>query len=74
VKVRWERQRERFLLEVSVPANSTAEVRVPTRADAVVHEGGIPAAGAPGVEFLRREAGRAVFRIGSGEYRFTSVM
>ena len=31
-----------------------------------------PATKAPGVTLLREEAGVSVFRIGSGEYRFTS--
>ncbi len=33
-------------------------------------EGGRPAAGAPGVKFLRMEPGAAVFEVGSGTYSF----
>jgi arylsulfatase A-like enzyme len=50
---------------VTVPANTTAEVRVPAREAAAVTEGGRPAATAPGVKFVRMDAGAAVFEVGS---------
>ena len=37
-----------------------------------VTESGKPAAQAPGVQFVRMEQGRAVFRVGSGSYSFQS--
>jgi hypothetical protein len=36
-------------------------------------EGDRPAKNAPGVKFLRRESGAAIFSMGSGEYSFTAV-
>ena len=37
-------------------------------------EGDGPASGAPGVKFLRLEAGAAVFEVGSGTYVFGAGM
>ena len=72
VAVRWERSGDAFRLKVTVPPNSTAEVRVPARRDTDVHEGGVAADSAEGVSFVRRTTDRAVYRVESGTYTFTS--
>lgn len=61
-----------FHLEIEIPANTTATVFVPAAEAASVLESGAPAASAAGVRLLRHEAGRAVFAVGSGVYRFSS--
>jgi alpha-L-rhamnosidase len=68
----WHADGERFALAVTVPANASATVHVPARDAASVTEGGVPADGAEGVEPLGMEDGYAVFRVGSGTYRFES--
>ncbi len=55
---------------IEVPANASATVYVPCAAGAAVREGGLPAAEAPGVRFLRREGDAAVFEVGAGAYHF----
>jgi alpha-L-rhamnosidase len=67
----WERSGGRFTLNVSLPPNVTASVRVPSRAAGEVRDGaGRPPAaiagfpGAPGV-------GEAVFEVGSGRHEFS---
>ncbi len=63
----------RFRLDVTIPANATAEVHVPARGDAKdILEDTKPASGAEGVRFLRHEPGAAVFAVGSGTYRFSA--
>jgi len=57
-------------LDVTIPANATAEVYVPTSDPAKVTESGKAAASADGVRFLRQEAGAAVYAVGSGQYHF----
>jgi len=47
---------------------------VPTKDAAGVSESGKPASTAEGVTFLRMEGDAAVFRVGSGHYRFQSGM
>lgn len=72
IAVRWERGSDRFRLNVTIPANTTATVYVPTRAGAPVLEDGRPARQSPGVTFLRDDGDRAVYAIASGSYRFES--
>jgi alpha-L-rhamnosidase len=61
----WTRKRGTFRLEVEVPPNTTAEVRVPT--------GGREADSAPkGATFLRIDGSRAVYSVPSGSYEFSA--
>src|SRR5690606_6800976 len=73
IETEWSIGEDRaFSLRVSIPANTRAEVRLPAEDAATVLESGQPVAEAPGVLFVRMDEGRAVYAIGSGEYRFTS--
>ena len=69
----WKMDGDRFRLNVTIPANSTATVYVPAREVSDVTEGGKPVARVKGVKFLRVENGRAVFEVGSGQYQFASI-
>jgi alpha-L-rhamnosidase len=61
----WRRKHGAFRLDVVVPPNTTAEVRLPT--------GGRKAQSAPkGARFVGIEGDRAVYSIPSGSYRFTA--
>ena len=64
----------RLLMEVTIPANTTATVFVPAQDAAGVTESGKPAAQAEGVKFLRMENNAAVYAVGSGTYRFQSTL
>jgi hypothetical protein len=68
----WKRDGSRFILRVTIPANTTATVFVPTLRPESVTENGVAAGKAPGVHFLRQEQGQAVYQIGSGSYQFVS--
>jgi alpha-L-rhamnosidase len=57
-------------LKVTIPVGSEAEVCVPAAKAEDVTEGGVAASFAPGVKFVRNEAGYAVFMVGSGNYAF----
>jgi alpha-L-rhamnosidase len=61
-------------LKVTIPANTTATVYVPTSDYAAIKEAGKPVADAAGVRFLRMEDGRTLFEVGSGSYHFTSPL
>jgi alpha-L-rhamnosidase len=69
----WKVDASRLQLEVTIPANTTATIYIPTKDEASVKESGKPAAKSKGVKFLRRENGTAVFEAGSGSYSFTSM-
>ncbi len=62
----WTRSGSSLTLRVEVPANTTAEVWVPSK-------DGRARADAARAELLRAEAGYAVYRVPSGRYTFTST-
>ena len=66
----WHRDTSGLTLKVTIPANTSATVYVPSTDPARVREGEQPADEAPGVTFLRREQHAVVFQIGSGSYTF----
>jgi alpha-L-rhamnosidase len=72
ITVAWEKTANVFSLHVTIPANTTGTVFVPTRDAESVTEGGVKAANAKGVTFLRMEGSSAVLQIASGSYSFNA--
>jgi alpha-L-rhamnosidase len=68
----WEHEGDRFRWRITVPVNTTATVWVPASEAGNVTENGRPAGQSQGVKFLKMENDRAVFSVGSGNYRFES--
>jgi len=68
----WKVDGGRFTWSLTVPANTTATVYIPTNDGAAVTESGKPANDLAEVKYVRTEAGAAIFDIGSGSYRFVS--
>jgi alpha-L-rhamnosidase len=68
----WKTEGGRFVLTVTIPANTTAEVHVPASDPSAVIEGGRPAESVPGVLYKGIERGAAVYSVGSGTYIFSS--
>jgi len=66
----WRRSGDEFELDVTVPANATAEVTVPTRPGDEVRESGVEAGASEGVSFVRDEGTARVYRTGSGTFHF----
>jgi alpha-L-rhamnosidase len=74
----WNREGGKLKLLVRVPANTTAQLWVPTSdKNATITESGKPilrdgtaAGGAPGLKFVRTEPSAAVFDLGAGTYKF----
>ncbi len=69
---RWKLADGVLTLDIDIPANTTAEVRLPAADVAAVTESGKPASKAEGVKFLRMQDNAAVFSVGSGDYHFIS--
>jgi hypothetical protein len=67
----WKREGPLTTMEVTVPTGAQATVVIPVRTGAPVMESGIVAEKATGVTFMSRENGKAVYRVGSGMYRFS---
>ncbi len=72
IRVGWRQEGDAFLLDVSIPPNTTAAVHVPDAASGEVTESGKPAAHAKGVLRVRDDGDGSVFEVSSGEYRFRS--
>jgi alpha-L-rhamnosidase len=76
VKVNHEegRRTETMTLDVTIPANTTATVYLPTTSAAAIEEGGKSAMEAKSVTFVGTEDQNAIFQIGSGTYKFVSPL
>ena len=70
IESRWEIDGGKFQWNIVIPPNTNATVHVPLGNGGEVLEGGVPAAEAEGVEFLREENGEYICRIASGSYQF----
>ena len=70
----WRAEGGSFDWRLTLPPNVTAEVHVPARRGTVVREGEVPAEKALACRLLRREECSAVYLVGSGRYRFRSVL
>ena len=72
VQLAWQRHGKGMTMDLTVPANATATVRLPAGDAASVREGGTAVAKARGVTVMSAGAGVVVLSVGSGSYRFTS--
>ncbi len=72
IRSSWRKKSDRFTLDVTIPANTTATVYIPARKAEDVTESGTPAAKAEAVKFLRTEDDTAVYQVGSGSYSFAA--
>ncbi|OIQ64810.1 bacterial alpha-L-rhamnosidase [mine drainage metagenome] len=70
VKSSWKKQKDQFGWQITVPANSKAIVYLPAENIADIEESGKSLSGTNGIRYLRRENGRVVVKIGSGDYIF----
>jgi alpha-L-rhamnosidase len=68
----WDVDGNRLSYSATVPANTTATLRLPAPSTEAVTEGGAPAAGAEGVAVVGYENGTAVFELQPGRYAFES--
>ena len=73
VRVSWQRRGRGMAVDLTVPANAMATVRLPAGAASGVREGGVPAGRAPGVDVVSAADGAVMVSVGSGSYRFTSA-
>ncbi|MCD6331922.1 MAG: family 78 glycoside hydrolase catalytic domain [Bacteroidales bacterium] len=67
----WKKKPGGLILEVKVPANTTATVHLPMSSGAVITESGKPVSQAKGIKFLASEDDEFVFEVQSGSYSFS---
>ena len=64
---------EIFVMKVTIPANTTATVRLPALDPSKVTEGDRPLADSPGIKQLGQESNHLSLRLESGSYEFHST-
>ena len=72
----WQKGANEITMNVTVPVNTTAEVRVPSAGASEVTEGGAALSGRPGVRSVRYDEAEAVtvVTVGSGTYSFQAAV
>jgi alpha-L-rhamnosidase len=74
-KTAWSKDAEgRLTIDVDVPVNARADVRVPLTDGQQVFESGKPAGEQPGVVYKGTANGIATYEVGSGSYRFLAAI
>ena len=68
----WRLEGNTLVLNVTIPANTTATVYIPTNSPDEVTESGKLAETSQGVTFLKKDADNCIYRIVSGSYAFTA--
>ena len=68
----WKMENGKFCWNVTIPANTTATISVPTLNNEEVTEGNKKASDSNGIRFIKWENDREVFEIKSGNYSFSS--
>ncbi|TAN09844.1 MAG: alpha-rhamnosidase, partial [Chitinophagaceae bacterium] len=72
IKSNWKVKDKDFNWNITVPANTTAEIYIPAKSVDDITESGKKAGEAEDVRFVKMDGSRAVFEIGSGDYHFVS--
>jgi alpha-L-rhamnosidase len=68
----WQLTNNLLTLNVTIPANTTAEIHVPTTNAGAITESGVPAASSQGVAYVGVSNHAAIYTVGSGNYLFLS--
>lgn len=66
----WKKEGSKFLLEVTIPPNTTSEVWLPAKENESITESGKPIKEVKELNLLHYENGFAVVSTGSGKYNF----
>jgi alpha-L-rhamnosidase len=74
ISTAWKVKGKRLTLEVVVPANTTSMVCIPSVNPKDITESGKPLANAEGVDFVRQDGDKVDIEVGSGRYKFVSVL
>ncbi len=70
----WKRDNKSLSLTITIPANTTATLDIPSINAAAITESGKPASSAAGLKFDASSAGTIRFTAGSGTYHFQSAL
>jgi len=73
IRSNWRMEGDNYLLDVTIPANSTATVHVLAGKENEVTEGGTKISDNRLISFLRQEGHFAVYQVASGSYHFKAM-
>jgi alpha-L-rhamnosidase len=73
IKSAWKKENGLIKLTVTIPANTTAEIYIPTKDISSVKEGGKKSAGIKELKYIKQQDNNAVFEVGSGTYQFEAL-
>jgi len=67
----WEKKSDGFIMNVSIPANTTAKIILPVSQAENILEGGKPLAKIKDIQILDISQGHVILEVGSGNYHFS---
>lgn len=73
IKSSWKKTINQFVWDITVPANTAAQIYIPASAVEDILEDNVLANKAVGVKFIKMENRTAIFEVGSGNYHFVST-
>ncbi|NOR74680.1 MAG: family 78 glycoside hydrolase catalytic domain [Draconibacterium sp.] len=68
----WKLEAGDLLLDVEIPANTTATIYIPSTHQSKITEGGKAISEVQGIEFVNIENNKTVYKVGSGKHNFIS--
>lgn len=74
VKSSWQKKDNVFNWNITIPANTKARIYMPAKDLMQIEEGNKPYTISEHIQFIGMEGDRAILEIGSGEYRFRTVL
>jgi alpha-L-rhamnosidase len=66
----WKISGKQFILDITIPANTTSTVYVPAKSAGAIHEGGKPLSQVKEITIKGTEDGYVILNVGSGKYHF----
>lgn len=73
IRSHWQRDGDRFIWKINVPANTSARVAIPSDPETAVTESGAPLDTIDGLEIIGREDDRIIAEFPSGTYELQST-
>lgn len=73
IKSGWSLEDKNLKLEISIPANTTAQIWIPAKGPDLVQENNLPLSKVAGISKQEMNGKYLVLEVGSGEYRFSSM-
>jgi alpha-L-rhamnosidase len=67
----WKKENDKFILSITIPANTTATVYIPANKDDVITESGSINSKMDNITFEGWSEGKAIYKTDSGKYSFT---